>query len=61
MKAEDILKQTPKLLGKSLITQPRMCFMCFSQIPSKIAFGKTNSFRLMACDGCYKEQYKGDE
>ena len=60
MTAEQLLINNVKLLNEAHIKEPRLCFMCFSSLPSKKAFGKTNAFRVMACDKCYKEQYKGD-
>ena len=58
MSSEKLLTNNIKLLSKAHRTFPRVCFMCFSTLPSKKAFGKTNLFRLMACDECYKNQYK---
>ena len=47
-----------ELLGKAHKKSPRLCFMCLRPLPSKKAFGRTNAFRVMACDECYKEQHK---
>ena len=58
MSSEDLLTDNIKLLNKAHRTAPRVCFMCFSTLPSKKIFGKQNLFRLLACDKCYKEQYK---
>lgn len=61
MTTEELLLVNRNLIGAAYKeTDPRICFMCFAPLPSKKAFGKTNAFRVMACDHCYKEQYKGD-
>lgn len=61
MNAEQIIEQYPLLLNGALRTNPRVCFMCFQPIPSKKAMGMTNAYRLVACDQCYAEQFKGEE
>lgn len=58
MSSENLLLNNTKLLNKAHRTAPRVCFMCFSALPSKKMFGNKNLFRLVACDNCYKEQYK---
>lgn len=56
---EFLLQNNIKLLREAYKTAPRVCFMCFRPLPSKKSFGKTNAFRTLSCDDCYKEQYKG--
>ena len=58
MSSETLLINNNKLLNDSHETSHRICFMCFSPIPSKKAFKNTNLFRLLACDNCYKDCYK---
>lgn len=58
MSSENLLTNNIKLLNQAHRTAPRVCFMCFSPLPSKKILGNKNLFRLVACDECYKNQYK---
>lgn len=58
MSSESLLTNNIKLLSTAHRTAPRVCFMCFSAIPSKKIFGTKNLFRLVACDNCYEIQHK---
>lgn len=58
MSSEKLLINNIKLISKAHRTSPRICFMCFSPIPSKKIMGCKDLFRLVSCDKCYKEQYK---